>query len=247
LKISEILNLLDKIAPFEYQEKWDNSGLQIGNPADEVSNIILSLDLDTSVIQQTSNNSLIITHHPLIFGKLEQLNFSKYPANIIQQLMNKNIKLISLHTNFDKAILNRYVLEKVLNFQVLEQINDFVLIAKVNMKSDEFISHIQESFNLPFIKSTKLPAKIERVALTTGAGASLLNIVHFSKADVFLTGDIKYHEAMESTSLNIGLIDIGHFESEIFFAEALKPYLKSLDIPIQIINSKNPFIISWAD
>jgi len=241
MKLYKILNELDKISPFENQEKWDNSGLQIGNLSDEVSNIILSLDLDKKVIKNTPKDSLIITHHPLIFGKLTKLDFSKYPANLIQKLIKKNIKLISLHTNFDKSILNKYVLEKILKFEVVEKIGDFILIAKVDMNTDDFLSHIQHSFNLPFIKSTKLPVKkVQTVALTTGSGTSLLNMLN-SKADIFLTGDIKYHEAMESQSLKLGLIDIGHFESEIFFAESLKPYLDFLDIPIQIINSTNPF------
>ena len=241
MKISEIFQALDKISPFKNQENWDNSGLQVGNFSDDISNIVLSLDLDNKVIEESETNSLIITHHPLIFGKLKQLDFSKYPANIIQSLMKKNLKLISLHTNFDKAILNKYVLETVLKFNTFEQIDDFVLIAKVDMQIDDFIHHIQKSFNLPFVKSTNLPQKISKIALTTGSGASLLNLVN-SQADVFLTGDIKYHDAMESQSLNLGLIDIGHFESEIFFAESLKPHLEFLNIPIQIINSDNPFL-----
>jgi len=240
MQISEILTELDKVAPFSTQENWDNSGLLIGSPNDTISNIVLSLDIDESVISQTVENSLIITHHPLIFGSLKELNFSQYPANIIQKLIEKNIKLISLHTNFDKAILNRYVLNNVLNQEIFQKLDDYVLTAKVDMSGVEFLQYIQESFNLTFTKYTKLPERVNQFALTTGAGTSLMKTL-YGKIDVFLTGDIKYHEAMESRTMNLALIDIGHFESEKYFTKALYPFLENWEINIIMVDSNNPF------
>jgi putative NIF3 family GTP cyclohydrolase 1 type 2 len=80
--------------------------------------------------------------------------------------------------------------------------------------------------------------RIKKVALTTGSGASLLAQVD---ADCFLTGDIKYHDAMLAKSLNIAMIDIGHYESEKFFAEILKLHLKNLGLSVIIATTKNPF------
>jgi putative NIF3 family GTP cyclohydrolase 1 type 2 len=61
------------------------------------------------------------------------------------------------------------------------------------------------------------------------------------EADCFLTGDIKYHDAMKAISENLMMVDIGHYESERFFAEILRNELKGLDILAIIANSKNPF------
>jgi len=78
--------------------------------------------------------------------------------------------------------------------------------------------------------------------LTTGSGMSLLPYI---KADCFLTGDIKYHEAMEAIVRNITLLDIGHYESEIHFTTLLnsliKNYLKNNDKKAIILASQNPF------
>jgi putative NIF3 family GTP cyclohydrolase 1 type 2 len=63
------------------------------------------------------------------------------------------------------------------------------------------------------------------------------------EADCFLTGDIKYHDAMKAMSENLMMIDIGHYESECFFAQILLDELKGLDILAIIANSKNPFHI----
>ena len=240
MKISQIISKLDEISPFELQDSWDNSGLLIGSKDDEVSNIVLSLDIDDQVISKTPENSLIVTHHPLIFGGIKQLDFNKYPANFIQKLIQRDIKLISLHTNFDKAILNRYVLENILKLEVLEKLDDYIFTSEVDMSGNEFLEYIKTSFNLQFIKYTKLPKKVKTFALTTGAGTSLLKKL-YNKVDVFLTGDIKYHEAMESKSINLTLIDIGHFESEIYFSKALYPLLENLEVNLIIIDSENPF------
>jgi len=84
----------------------------------------------------------------------------------------------------------------------------------------------------------KCHEQITSIALCTGSGASLMADV---KADLFLTGDIKYHDAMTAKSLNLSMIDIGHFESECFFSEVLSTQLKDWQISVIISNSKNPF------
>jgi len=61
------------------------------------------------------------------------------------------------------------------------------------------------------------------------------------KADCFLTGDIKYHDAMEAKSIKLSLIDIGHYESEHYFAQILQKHLKNLGLKVIIASSENPF------
>ena len=73
MKIIDILEILNNISPFDLQENWDNSGLLLGEINDEVANIVLSLDVDFEMLEKVKNNSLIITHHPLIFKGLKQL------------------------------------------------------------------------------------------------------------------------------------------------------------------------------
>ena len=67
MKLQEIYDVLNEISPFELQEKWDNSGLLVGSFEDEISNVYISMDLDEELLLNVEKNSLIITHHPLIF------------------------------------------------------------------------------------------------------------------------------------------------------------------------------------
>ncbi len=239
MKLKDIYNALDEISPFELQEKWDNSGLIVGDLNREVSQIVLSLDIDDELIEEAKEGSLFIVHHPLIFGKLTELDFSKYPANLLEKMIKKSIYCIAMHTNFDKTHLNRYVFEKVLGFKVEIQ-NNFFCLAKGEWNYKELLAILREKLNLPTLKVIGKKEKIASIALTTGAGASLLGSV---EADCFLTGDIKYHDAMSALSQDLMMVDIGHYESEMFFAQIMLEELKSLPILAIISNSKNPFYI----
>jgi len=237
MKLQEIYNHLDKISPFELQEKWDNSGLIVGELEREVSQIVVSLDVDFELIKEAKDGTLFVVHHPLIFDKLTQLDFAKYPSNLIEEMILKKQSCIALHTNFDQTHLNKYVFEKVLGF-TLDSQNPFLCTTKGEWNYKALLSLVKEKLGLPTLRVVGKKEKINSIALCTGAGASLMDEV---EADCFLTGDIKYHDAMKAMSENLMMIDIGHYESEKFFAEILLEELKVLPILAIIANSKNPF------
>ena len=237
MKIAQIYKELDRISPFELQEAWDNSGLIVGDLEQEITQIVLSIDVDAELIDLLDENTLLITHHPLIFKGLKQLDFKQYPSNIIAKMMQKNISNIAMHTNFDITHLNDYVVTEILGYDIVKK-DGFVAYIDVDEKFDDFVKKVKQKLKLDYTKYVKTIQNIKRVAITTGSGASLISDI---KADCFLTGDIKYHYAMEAKSLNLSLIDIGHYESEHFFAQILEKHLQNLGLKVIITTSKNPF------
>ncbi|MEA3455037.1 MAG: Nif3-like dinuclear metal center hexameric protein [Campylobacterota bacterium] len=235
--LQEIYDFLNEVSPFELQEKWDNSGLQIGEMSREISQIVVSLDIDKALIEESDEGVLFVTHHPLIFGGLSALDFSRYPAKLIEIMIQKKQSLIAMHTNFDQTHLNRYVFEKILGFKMTQQ-EAFSCTAEGFWRKEELLHHIQDRLDLPTLKIVAPKEEIRSVTLTTGAGASLMDSV---MSDCFLTGDIKYHDAMKAKAQNLMLVEIGHYESEQFFAEVLLEELKVLPLLAIITNSKNPF------
>jgi dinuclear metal center YbgI/SA1388 family protein len=212
----------------------------VGDMNREFDQIALGLDLDKESLESAKENTLFIVHHPLIFSGLKQLDFSVYPANLLEIMVKKNLSLIAMHTNFDKTHLNSYVFEKVLGFKKEFQ-DEFICRATGTWSKDKLLKLLKERLGLETLRVVSPKQKITSIALTTGAGASLMDEVD---ADCFLTGDIKYQDAMKAMSQNLMMVDIGHYESEQFFADVMKSELENLGLLGIITQSQNPFEIS---
>lgn len=237
MTVQAIYTFLDELSPFALQESWDNSGLLVGDFSQEISSVILSIDIDEELIETIPENSLLITHHPIIFGGLKQLKFNQYPAKIIAPMIRKNISNIAMHTNFDQTHLNDYVAEKVLGYPIIAK-EGFVAYLGIDEPYELFAEKIKMALGLPNVRGVRCHDHIKTCALVTGSGASLMRNI---EAECFLTGDIKYHDAMEAKALGLSMIDIGHYESERYFGEVLGGYLEKLGLSVIISPSKNPF------
>jgi len=237
MKIEKIYKILNELSAFELQEKWDNSGLQVGSMSDEVKRVVVALDIDEQLLDSLEENTLLITHHPLIFSGLKAVDFDKYPSNLIRKMMQKNISNIAIHTNFDITHLNNYVIEEILGYKIVQK-DGFIAYIDVDEEFDTFVKKVKQSLGLEFTKYVKTQNRVKRVAITTGSGCSLIPTIN---ADCFLTGDIKYHDAMHAKSIKLSLIEIGHYESEHFFTQILQKTLKNLGLEVIIASSENPF------
>lgn len=235
--LREIYTILDELSPFSGQASWDNSGLLIGSMDTKVEQIYLSLDIDSSLIETLQPHSLVITHHPLIFSGLKKLDFNCYPAHLIQKMMEKQCSLIAMHTNFDVSHLNAYVTQKVLGFEQFT-CKDYVCYVEVNQSFEAFVMHVKEAFNLEQVRCVKAGDFVKTCAITTGSGGDLIGSI---EADCFLSGDIKYHQALEAKENKLSLIDVGHFETERYFSACLNEHLKKMSLKVIMSNSKNPF------
>lgn len=239
MRVREIYNFLNELSPFSLQSEWDNSGLLIGDANTIVKTVYLSLDIDSELLENVDNNSLIITHHPLIFKGIKKIDFCIYPTNLIKKMIQKNISLISMHTNFDKTHLNRYVASNILGYDILS-CDDFVCYFRANSSLEEICMNLKKKLDLKHLRVTVGKTYINDCAITTGSGGDLIGEIN---ADCFLSGDFKYHQALEAKENGLTLIDIGHYESEKFFGECLMQYLNNFPLKVIMSNSKNPFEI----
>ncbi len=237
MQIKQIYDFLNELSPFSLQEEWDNSGLLVGDFDLDVNSIYLSLDIDSDLIENIEENSLIITHHPLIFKGIKKIDYSSYPTNLIYKMIQKNISLISMHTNFDKTHLNKYVASDILGYDVISS-DEFVCYFRANSSLEEICMNVKKNLKIEHLRVTIAKKYIKDCAITTGSGGDLISKID---ADCFLSGDFKYHQALEARENGLSLVDINHFESERFFGECLSGYLKNFPLKVIMSNSKNPF------
>lgn len=239
MRLGEICSFLNELSPFELQELWDNSGLIVGDMDANIERVYLSLEPTLEVLGDIDPNSLLITHHPLIFSPLKRVDFSDVTAKALRLAVQKNISLVAMHTNYDKTHLNEYFATQILGFREITK-DGFLLYADVDMSFEELVGLVKSRVGLENANCVQRNGKIKRVAIVTGSGASFLSKID---ADCLITGDVKYHDAIFAMEKNIGVIDATHYASEAVFAVSVYENLKILPIEVIIIDSKNPLKI----
>lgn len=239
-KIKDIIDRIEKHAPLETQEEWDNSGWQINLGIKETKNVMLALNVDENTVKQAiaAKCDLIISHHPMIFCPLKSI---KNKA-IIMAIQN-NIQVYSAHTNFDRAKNGTTstlveTLKKPLELEKIEDINEYVKCAKLKtpLALSDFTTKLKTALNLKSVRISKPKQVIKSAAFCAGAGAEFLSDAQNCGADCFVSADIKYHQALES---RIMTADIGHFESEIISLQTLKKIIETPDLNI-ILSKEEP-------
>lgn len=241
--VEDVINQLEKVAPVNLAEEWDNVGLLIGDKKNEVSGILISLDCDESSVDFAIKNNLnlIITHHPVIFKCLKKINESN--KSIIKLIQN-NISLYSAHTNFDNCSrsMNNYIADKLGAFNIIKAQNGIIFSIKTTLLKD-FAFKIKEIISEDILKiKGDFRKNVSTVYLCTGSGMSTESFAHAEEVcDVFVTSEIKHNYWIEATKL--ALIEFSHFSSELPFESIVYDILKSVEVPVKRANSNKPYKI----
>ena len=238
ITVEDIIDELNSLAPIHLAQEWDNVGLQIGSKDQEVSKILLALDATTNVVDEAIGKGvdMIITHHPIIFSPLKNIILDNPKGNNIYKLIRNNISLYVMHTNFDTAFGGTNdVLAAVIGLDDVEVLNPddngmgIGRIGKTNsITIEELTNKLKSKLNISHARVVGEPGtKISKIAICTGSGMSFMKSV-VGKADVLITGDVKFHEAQEARDLGIAIIDVGHYASENIAMPSIKKYLDDL-------------------
>lgn len=232
MEIREIIDFLEGFAPPETAEEYDNVGLLVGRENAGVSRVLLCLDVDENVVceAQKRGAELIISHHPLIFHPLKAITDRTPLGETVLSAAEKKIAVYAAHTNLDWAEggLNDYFLEKagLSSGAAIEGRAGRICTLSPPLTVGGLCLKIKKAFGLKYIRTTADPDRtVEKIALCTGGGGGLSESVLQSGAQIYISGDIKHHEARDLHWGGVGLIEISHYDSEHIAAELLKKLL----------------------
>lgn len=222
MKVKAVVDFLENIFPLKKQEEWDNSGFLVKGEA-ETGKILVSLTLTKDVIQKANSldSKLIICHHPH-FLKGESKEMSELDVIKIKELnslLEKNkINFYAIHTNYDKILMNKYLLNKLnLNIVVTEDL-EMGAIGHLNkaLELRGLIEILKDKFSLGciMISNIDLNRNVKKVGICGGSGKDFIDFF-IEKADILITGDLNYHSYEKGVYFDFPLIDIGHYKSEI--------------------------------
>ncbi len=240
IKISDLIPLLEKLAPEELAEDYDNVGLLVGERDATVDGILTSLDITIPVLQEALEKklNLIISHHPIWFQPRRSLKGDDFPSEVILFAVRNRLSLFACHTNLDNSKLgiNQAIADKLglqdtkfllpSNRVKYKAGSGMIGLLPSTMSAESFLQLTKEVFGCHCIRySRSHPNKIDRVAVCGGAGGFLLQDALRQNADAYLTSDIKYHQFFDSQG-RLLYLDIGHYESEQFSGMMIAEYLK---------------------
>ncbi len=256
-KVRDIMNQIERLAPRELAEKWDNVGLMVGDSDQNVSTVFICLDVTAenvaAAIEYKAN--MIISHHPLIFTPLKRVVEDDITGSIIRTVITNGLSVYSAHTNLDHAdggmndvLAEKLGLEGVRRFTAEECCDNFgnpidnigrIGVLESSVELGDFVHFIKETLDCRSIRYVGEPNEtIRTVALCTGAGGDGIYSAYHAGADVYITADIRHHEAQLAYELGLNLIDAGHFETENTICEFMADYLTAAMPGLNVISSE---------
>jgi dinuclear metal center YbgI/SA1388 family protein len=257
MKMRELERELMTLADLKYAEDWDNSGLQCGNRDKEIRKVFIALDATNEVIDQAIEfgADLLLTHHPLIFSPLSSIDSEDYIGKRIYRLIQNDIVLYAMHTNFDvccmrEALDSRIGLEDVRPLEVLPGYSDMgigsVGTLETEMSLQSLMDRILERFGISNVKLFGNPdTKVRKVGVLGGSGKSEIDLAVAAGCDVYISGDIDHHSGIDALEKGIAVIDAGHYGLEHVFSEYMREYLESKfkDIEISLEIKHEPYLV----
>ena len=236
MKVKEIISAIEEFAPLSIQEGWDNSGLCVGSPEDEVTSVLLALDCTPELVDEavSCGADMIVTHHPLIFKGLKKISVEDQVGEAVVKAIRAGISIYAAHTSADKvlagvsgAMAARLGLK---NVRILDEDGEGTGLGTIGdfdspMTAEEAVNFVKERFSLKAMRTSRpVEGLVSRVAMCGGSGGSLISAAKAAGADLYISGDISYHNFF--TEKDFMIMDIGHYESEIEIVDILFSLIK---------------------
>lgn len=236
-----IVDALEALAPLELQDGFDNAGLQVGLIDDEVTGVLLCLDITEDIVAEAVRKgcNLVVSHHPLIFKPLRQVTGATYQQRCVMEAVRHGITLYSAHTNLDNAEDGvNYRIASMIGLQDLEWIEEKAPAGGVSSgsgvigrlpapeKAEDFLLRLKRTFGVQCLMHTAPAGRtLERIALCGGAGSFLMDAARAKGADCFITGEMSYHHFFDADGMLV--VAMGHYQSEQFTKDLLRDYLSA--------------------
>jgi len=248
MTIGEVYDYLNEIAPFNNQDKSDNSGLLVGDYSAEVRKILVCLDVTRSVVAEAVGKGvdLIISHHPLMFRPISKI----LSSDPLHTLVRSNISLIAAHTNLDVAVggIADLMLER-LGFPKSE-----IVILTINpdgsgygriteldvpVSAEDLAEKCKTAFGCTVVRYVDSGKSLSRIGVSSGSAKESVEAALHAGCDAFICGEVNHDRMLFAADYRLTLIEAGHFHTEDIYCEDLVDRLKSRFKEIEIEKAAN--------
>lgn len=257
-EIARFMQIMEELAPKSLAEEWDNVGLQVGNADLMAKKVLVTLTVTESLVARAiaEQVDLVISHHPLIFKPIKHLRTDLPLGKLLQQLLEHRIAVYVSHTNLDHAAkgLNHWLAQdlELQSVKVLRPLDKeaTVGLGRIGRISPQSLERLAKRVASLWDTNVKVigdsATMCTKVAVCGGTGGDLVRQAAFKGADVLITGDVDYHDALEAKQLGLAVLDAGHFGTEQIMVKKIAFYLQQHLPQAEILlgyEGNNPFCV----
>ncbi len=254
MKVDKIISLIELTANPVYSASWDLSGVQVASKREEISKLAVCLDPTPEILEKILDwgGEFVLSHHPITLSPKLPKDIDFY-FEILSLCFKNDLWLYSAHTSLDVQVKGPVSwLAKELGLEIIGPIDPvgeekeigFGIIGRLSepINRDVFLKRLEKAIgrNIWF-EAGRCVEIVEMVGYCPGAGMSLASKAIDMGAQVFISGELKHHIALEIGDKGL-LIDVGHFVLEekmmFFWANELKRRLE--DIEVKFFEGKSP-------
>jgi dinuclear metal center YbgI/SA1388 family protein len=222
--VAQLLATVDRLAPFALAEEWDNVGLIVGRHNRTVQRVLVALELRDEILQEAAERACdtVVVHHPPIFPSVSALT-DDAPSELVLSAAEHRVSVVAAHTNLDSAVggLNDQM-AGILGLSAVRPLTPArhdpnAGLGRIGAIATTSLERLVQSVadvmdRPPVIYAGDPGVHVSRIACCTGSGASMIDAARDADADVFITSDLKYHDADRARGMP--LIGVPHARVE---------------------------------
>lgn len=222
--VRQIEEALFVLAPKSGAMSWDNVGQLLGDPEDEVSKVLVALDITEAVADEAIQEGcqLIVAHHPVMNCKwlpVQSIRKDRPQGHLLMKLIGKGISAICMHTNLDVAQGGvNDILAQVLRLEDPGPLSEEGIGRVGNLPAPmlltDFVEMVCHVLGCNGVRYANAGRTVSRVAVGGGSCSDFTDAAIAAGCDTFVTADIGYHQFLDAPGKGINLIDAGHFPTE---------------------------------
>ncbi|MFC5062245.1 Nif3-like dinuclear metal center hexameric protein [Actinomycetospora atypica] len=225
--VSAAVAALEAAYPPALAQDWDAVGLVCGDPAEPATRIVVAVDPSPAVVEEAigAGADLLVTHHPLLLRGVHGVPADEPKGSVVHRLVRARVALFAAHTNADAAAPGvSDALADALGVAVEGPLDASSGIGRIGHlpapeSFEAFVARVEQALPTTAwgVRGAGDPARtIARVAVSGGAGDSMLGLVRQAGVDAYVTADLRHHPADEHLQRPgaPALVDVAHWASE---------------------------------
>ncbi len=230
LTVKAVYDCIDRFAPFETAESYDNVGLLVGQWDQPVTRLLCTLDVTEKTVHEalSAGAELIVSHHPLMFHGRKSLIVGDPEADTLRALIVSGISLISAHTNWDQSCLSGSAAsaEAIGVTDLRQEGYLFTGDLPVPASAGKVKALIEQRIGAPVRLYGDQLRQISTMSFGGGAFGEGYLAALAAGAQAYLTGEIRHHEIIDAVARGLVIFDAGHYASEAPMIPCLMRYLR---------------------